>query len=168
GSAVVPGAGAATLPSGFQDETAFEFTQPGAEQPTNFKFAPDGRTFVALKGGKIVVFPAGSGPGATPEIFANLAKGVYDNGDHGLLGLALDPDFDAGRPYVYALYTYDHVLGAPPGEMPRWPSAGSGASEFEGDECTAGENKCLVSGRLVRLTAEGNHAQPSSAAPEEK
>ncbi|HEY2715200.1 MAG TPA: PQQ-dependent sugar dehydrogenase [Solirubrobacterales bacterium] len=167
GLVAAPGAGAATLPSGFQDETAFEFTQPGAEQPTTFKFAPDGRTFVALKGGKIVVFPAGSGPGATPEIFANLAKETYDNGDHGLLGLALDPEFDSGRPYVYALYTYNHVLGAPAGEMPRWPSVGSGPTEFEGDECTAGENKCLVSGRLVRLTAEGNHAQPSAGAPEE-
>jgi glucose/arabinose dehydrogenase len=167
GLAAAPGAGAADLPSGFQDEAAFEFTQPGIEQPTSFKFASDGRTFVALKGGKIVVFPAGSGPGATPEVFANLAKETYDNGDHGLLGLALDPQFDTGRPYVYALYTYNHVLGAPAGEMPRWPSVGSGPSEFEGDECTAGESKCLVSGRLVRLTAAGNHAQPSAAAPEE-
>lgn len=159
-------AGATSLPSGFQDEVAFELGQPGLEQPTNFKFAPDGRTFVALKGGKIAVYPKESAPNATPDVFANLAKEVYDNGDHGLLGLALDPKFDEGRPYVYALYTFNHELGAPAGEVPKWPSTGSGPTAFEGDSCPE-ENKCMVSGRLVRLTAEGNHAKASGGVPEE-
>lgn len=93
------------LPPGFQDEVVFS----GLEQPTNFRFAPDGRVFVAEKPGRILVYDSLSD--TTPEVFADLRGDVYDNGDRGLLGLALDPEFDEGRPYVYALYTWDHVLG---------------------------------------------------------
>ncbi len=150
----------ATLPPGFQSEVLFS----GLNSPTNFKIAPDGRTFVALKNGEIKVFPKNSAPNATPETFVDLRKQVNDYGDRGLLGLALDPKFDDGRPYVYALYTYDHELGAP-GGAPRW---GRAAKFYEGDECSEpAEHGCPVSGRLVRLTAEGNHAAPSAGAPEE-
>ncbi|MBS1883238.1 MAG: PQQ-dependent sugar dehydrogenase [Actinobacteria bacterium] len=161
---------AATLPAGFQDEVILEADQPGMEHPTAFKFAPDGRTFVALKGGKILVYPAGANSSTVPTVFANLAKPSYDNGDHGLLGLALDPKFDEGRPYVYALYTFNHELGVPPSvEMPKYPSAGSGVAAYEGDECPPSEeNKCVVSGRLVRLTAEGNHAKEAGGEAEQQ
>ncbi|MBS1886751.1 MAG: PQQ-dependent sugar dehydrogenase [Actinobacteria bacterium] len=161
------GAAAATLPTGFQDEVVLEANQPGMEHPVAFKFAPDGRTFVALKGGKILVYPPGATTSTTPTIFANLAKQTYDNGDHGLLGLALDPKFEEGRPYVYALYTFNHELGLPPNvEMPKYPSVGSGVSAYEGDSCPE-ENRCVVSGRLVRLTAEGNHAKEVGGEAEE-
>jgi glucose/arabinose dehydrogenase len=159
-------AAADSLPPGFQDEVVLKTDQPGFEHPVNFKFAPDGRTFVALKGGKIVVFPPGANASTPPTLFANLAKQVYDNGDHGLLGLALDPKFEEGRPYVYALYTYNHELGAPAGEMPKYASAGSGVAAYEGDYCPE-ENKCVVSGRLVRLTAEGDHVKESGGEAEE-
>jgi glucose/arabinose dehydrogenase len=160
-------AAAATLPAGFQDEVVLKADSPGMEHPTTFKFAPDGRTFVALKGGKILVYPAGAGPTTKPTVFANLAKSSYDNGDHGLLGLALDPKFDSGRPYVYALYTFNHELGLPPSvDMPKYGSAGSGVAAYEGDFCPE-ENSCVVSGRLVRLTAEGDVAKESGGEPEE-
>jgi glucose/arabinose dehydrogenase len=129
------------LPAGFQDEVVFA----GLDQPTNFRFAPDGRVFVAEKPGEIVIFDGLDDP--TPEVFADLRTEVYDNGDRGLLGLALDPEFDAGRPYVYALYTYDHVLGDP--VTPKY-----GAPDTSGDPECKGQNSsntCLVSGRLVRL-----------------
>ena len=38
--------------AGFQDEPVIT----GLEEPTNFRFAPDGRVFVAEKTGKILVF----------------------------------------------------------------------------------------------------------------
>ena len=107
---------------------------------------------MAQKGGKILVFE--DLQDKTPQVFADLREQVYDYGDRGLLGLALDPGFPA-RPYVYALYTFDHVIGDDaPGAYPHW---GSAASEYEGDEsCIAasgGEvDACPVSGRLVRLT----------------
>jgi glucose/arabinose dehydrogenase len=166
---LLPSAGAqvVTIPPGFQSETLYSGF--GAYTPTNFKIAPDGRTFVALKSGIIDVLPAGSPPNTTPETFVDIRKQVNDYGDRGLLGLALDPKFDEGRPYVYALYTYDHELGAP-GGAPKW---GQASKSYEGDECPeSAEHGCPVSGRLVRFTAEENHAighaKPSATAPEEK
>lgn len=147
-----------SLPPGFQDEVAIANIQ----QPTNFRFAPDGRVFVATKPGQIYVYE--NVEDTTPELFADLRTDVYDTGDRGLLGLALDPKFDEGRPYVYALYTYDHILGDPE-PPPKW-----GEPEKTGDPCPDlnGGDACLVSGRLVRLTAEGNHAAPSASTPNQK
>ncbi len=143
------------LPEGFQDSVVFG----NLEQPTNFRFAPDGRVFVAEKPGRILVYE--NIEDTTPEVFADLRTDVYDSGDRGLLGLALDPKFDQGRPYVYALYTYDHVLGdeAPP---PKW-----GKPKTTGDPCPDqnGGDACLVSGRLVRLEAIGNHAKELGGEP---
>lgn len=156
------GAGAVNLPTGFQD-TKLAFT--GLVKPTNLKFAPDGRVFVALQSGKILVFSNVEDSTATE--FADLRKPVHGNGDRGILGLALDPNF-ASNHFVYVLYTYDHILGKTPadgieGRYPRW---GEASSEYEGDPCPESSG-CVVSGRLVRLTAEGDHASPSAAAPAE-
>lgn len=142
------------LPGGFQDTVVFD----GLEQPTTFRFSPDGRVFVAEKAGRIKLYD--SFEDQTPEVFADLRTQVYDNGDRGLLGLALDPGFP-GTPYVYALYTYDHILGEE-AEAPRW-----GLPETTGDPCPEpkGADACLVSGRLVRLTAEGDHALEEGGDP---
>ncbi len=140
------------LPSGFRDTVAI----PGLNGPTTFRIALNGEVFVAQKGGKILVFE--NLQDKTPKVFADLRKQVYDYGDRGLLGLALDPDFPAS-PYVYALYTFDHVIGEDaPGAYPHW---GKAATEFEGDEsCIAASggkvDACPVSGRLVRLTDEND------------
>lgn len=141
------------LPPGFQDEVAIANIQ----QPTSFRFAPDGRVFVASKPGLIWVYE--NLQDTTPELFADLRTQVYDTGDRGLLSIALDPEFESGRPYVYALYTYDHILGDP-NPAPKW-----GSPAHTGDACPNlnGGDACLVSGRLVRLTAEGNHAAPHAA-----
>lgn len=152
------------LPAGFQDEVVFA----GIEQPTNFAFAPDGRVFVAEKPGRILAFD--DLEDKTPEVFANLWGDVYSNGDRGLLGLALDPGFAGGRPYVYALYTWDHVLGKP--WDPKDPEYGS--SLVSGDPGCPGQNSsgsCLVSGRLVRLTEDPlkpNHALEEGGLPKQE
>jgi glucose/arabinose dehydrogenase len=147
-----------TLPEGFQDTIAFD----NLEQPVAFRFSPDERVFVAEKGGLIKVYD--DLEDKAPTVFADLRTKVYDHGDRGLLGLALDPEFPK-EPYVYALYTYDHILGDPE-PPPKW-----GKPETVGDECPEpkGADDCLVSGRLVRLTAaEGeDHALPSAKSPTE-
>jgi glucose/arabinose dehydrogenase len=169
----VGSAAAVTLPAGFQSETVAQVNELGREHPTTFKFAPDGDLWVATRGGKILVFPPGTQEAKKATEFADLAKQTFDWGDHGLLGLALDPKFESGRPYVYALYSFNHELGVPPAlEMPKWPSASTtGLAAYEGDECPV-DNECLVSGRLVRLTAEGpglDHAKANvSGEAEEK
>jgi PKD repeat protein/glucose/arabinose dehydrogenase len=141
------------LPPGFQETTVFS----GLTNPTVVRFSPDGRIFVAEKRGVIKVFD--SVTDTTPDDFADLNVNVYNFWDRGLLGMALDPNFadpdpDKRKPYVYVLYTYDHVLGdsAPP---PRWGRAGTYS-----DPCPsppgATADGCVVSGRLSRLQASGN------------
>lgn len=159
GLVIAPGSSAA-VPKGFQDTVAIS----GLKEPTTFRFAPDGRIFVAEKAGRILVFDGLDDP--TPTVFADLRKQTFDAGDRGLLGMVLDPNFPAS-PYVYALYAFDHVLGeGAPGSFPRWGQPPT----YEGDDCAHSPevDACPVSGRLVRLTAEGDLAKPSAADPDEK
>ena len=99
------------LPSGFSETTVFS----GLTNPVKVAFVGDGRVFVAEKSGLIKVFDSLSD--TTPTTFADLRTNVYDNWDRGLLGFTLAPNFPTS-PYVYVLYTYDHILGDPPG--PKW------------------------------------------------
>ncbi|HEY0700048.1 MAG TPA: PQQ-dependent sugar dehydrogenase, partial [Micromonospora sp.] len=127
---------AVTLPTGFREQIVFS----GLDQPTNIEFAPDGRVFVAEKGGRIKVFTDLADP--TPTVFADLSVNVHNLWDRGLVGLALAPNFPAD-PWVYVLYTYD----APPGLLaPYWH-----------DTCgNANDGRCVVTGRLSRLRAAGD------------
>jgi glucose/arabinose dehydrogenase len=145
--------GARMEAAGFQDEPVIT----GLEEPSNFRFAPGGRVFVAEKTGKILVYD--SIDDETPTLFADLRTEAYDTGDRGILGLALDPGFPA-KPYVYVLYTYDHILGDPE-PAPKW-----GTPETTGDPCPEpNPEACEVSGRLVRLTASGDHAVEANGSP---
>src|ERR1700710_3068902 len=161
-----PGRAAAVeLPAGFQDTTLpFEgISHAQLNEPTTFRFAADGRVFVAQRSGQILVYSSVDDP--TPTVFADLRTPVYDNGDRGILGMALDPDFPA-QPYVYVLYTYNHLLVGDPAPAPKWVGP-----QPEGDPCPkpadADTDACPVSGRLVRLTADGNHAAEVDGAPAE-
>jgi glucose/arabinose dehydrogenase len=87
---------AAALPSGFV-ETQFGGNLPGS--PTAMAFAPDGRLFVCLQGGQLLVIKNGSLL-STP--FVSLT--VDSSGERGLLGIAFDPNF-ATNNYVYLYYT---------------------------------------------------------------
>ena len=108
------------------------------------RFAPDGRVFVAEKDGLIKVFDNLNDP--TPTVYADLRTKVHDFWDRGLLGMALDPQFTTGRPYVYVLYTHDAAIG---GTAPRW-----------GDDCPTppgpDADGCVVSGRLSQAD-RGRH-----------
>ena len=136
----------AAVPAGFQDAPVLT----GLSEPTAVQFAADGRIFVAEKSGLIKVFHGLSDP--SPTVFADLRTQVHNFWDRGLLGIALDPQFSSGRPYVYVLYTHDAAVG---GTAPRWGAAG-----VSSDGCpnppgatTAG---CVVSGQLSKLTANGD------------
>jgi glucose/arabinose dehydrogenase len=134
-----------TLPTGFRVELAFW----GLTQPTAIRFSPDGRVFVAEKSGLIKVFD--SITDTTPTVFADLRTNVHNFWDRGLLGLALDPQFPT-KPYVYVLYTYDAPIG---GVAPTWgkPGQTSDGCPTPPGPTTDG---CVVSGRLSRLTANGD------------
>lgn len=127
----------------FSEVTAFS----GLIEPTAVEFAPDGRVFVAEKRGVIKVFDSITDTTAT--IFADIRTATHNYWDRGLLGLAIDPAFTTGRPYVYALYTYDAPIG---GTAPAWGMANVDSDNGPG---TTG-NGPAVSGRLSRFTASGN------------
>jgi glucose/arabinose dehydrogenase len=135
-----------TLPSGFQDTTVFS----GLSNPTAFRFAPDGRVFVAQKDGRVFVYS--SITATTPTLFADLSAAVDNYWDRGLLGLALDPNFTNGRPYVYVLYTYDRLPNGT--TVPQW-----------NDACPsppgATTDGCVVTARLSRLEPTGTTGAPN-------
>lgn len=133
----------AQVPSGFTEVTAFS----GLVEPTAVRFAPDGRVFVAEKRGTIQMLDSLTDTGP-PRQVADLRTEVYNFWDRGLLGLAVDPDFPRS-PYLYALYTFDGVIGGP---APRW---GGGT---DSDPCPtppgATGDGCVASAKLVRLTVD--------------
>jgi glucose/arabinose dehydrogenase len=95
-------AAAATLPSGF---TETPFTSD-LSAPTTFRFAPDGRLFVAEQGGALrIVQPDGT---LLPDPAITLT--VDSTQERGLLGIAFDPAFTTNN-YIYLYYT---VPGSPP------------------------------------------------------
>jgi glucose/arabinose dehydrogenase/PKD repeat protein len=133
-------AAAPSLPSGFTDTTVWS----GLGTPTTLRWAPDGRVFVALKSGIVDVFDSTSDP--TPTVYADLRQKVDDFLDRGLLGLAVDPQFSQGRPYIYVLYTYDKDPNS--AQFPRWNDDCPDPPGADGDGC-------VVSGRLSRIDPDG-------------
>ena len=148
-SAAPVAAAGATVPDGFQDEAIFT----GLDHPMAIAFAPNGKIFVAEKRGTIQVFD--SLTDTTPTLFADLSDNVDNYWDRGLMGLAVDPGFATGRPYVYVLYAYNHILGDPPGA--KWPSDPNNSYN---DRCPSppggATDGCVISGRLSKLTANGD------------
>lgn len=138
------------LPAGFQDQTVLD----GLTEPTTVAFAPGGAVFVAEKAGVIRAFDSINDP--TPTVFADLNVNVANYFDRGLLGLAIDPEFTQGRPYVYVTYAYDHVRGSN-APAPRWGQPGVAYDDCP-DPPGGLDKGCVVSARITRLTAVRNGA----------
>eukprot|EP00898_Chlorokybus_atmophyticus_P000970 jgi/Chlat1/1874/Chrsp143S02198 len=96
--------------------------------PINVKFPGDGKIIVGQKQGTVVVLDSWT---SAPYTLLDFQPQVNVVNDRGLLGLALDPKFLSGRPYLYAFYTYDptrtHMSQCPPdgscasyGRLSRW------------------------------------------------
>src|SRR5688572_18811881 len=75
------------------------------EVPWALAFAPDGRLFVTERGGRVRILNLST---STSELALTL-DGVLAQGEAGLLGLALDPDFAQNR-WVY-LYSTAAIAG---------------------------------------------------------
>lgn len=86
---------AETLPGGFSD-TKFA----DAPLPTALAFTPDGRMLVTSKTGGLYTYDQNGERLANPAL--NLS--VCANSERGLLGVAVDPDFETNN-YVYLYYT---------------------------------------------------------------
>ncbi len=126
---------AATVPSGFSDENVVT----GLTNPTAMAFAPDGRLFVCLQGGQLRVVKNGALL-ATPF----LTVSTTDNGERGLLGIALHPSF-ASNGYVYVYYTA------------ATPSVHNRISRFTANGDVAASGSEVVIMELDNLSAANNH-----------
>jgi aldose sugar dehydrogenase len=72
----------------------------GLEIPWSLTFAPDGRLFVTERPGRVRIINMAT---ATSELALTL-DGVFAQGEAGVLGLALDPEFPQNR-FVYIYYS---------------------------------------------------------------
>ncbi|MBD2755939.1 PQQ-dependent sugar dehydrogenase [Spirosoma validum] len=86
-----------TYPPGFSQV----LVSNGLNSPTSMAFAPDGRIFVTEQDGKVRIIKNGS---LLPTPFV-IVPNTYQNGESGLNGIALDPDF-ANNGYVYVYHTF--------------------------------------------------------------
>ena len=67
--------------------------QSGLSVPWDLAFAPDGRMFVTERAGTLLVFASGA-PGAARLARVTVPQ-IAQNGESGLMGIALDPNFSA-------------------------------------------------------------------------
>lgn len=96
----------------------------GLSSPTAMAWAPDGRLFIAQKGGTVRVVSAAGALLPTP--FVSIT--VDSAGERGLIGIALDPNF-ASNGYVYLHFTKPAQNGNPPrGQINRYTAAGDVAA----------------------------------------
>ena len=94
----------------------------GLNFPVSLKFAPDGRIFYNEKdrGNIRIIQPNGT---LLPTPFATVNP-VFNTGEAGLLGIALDPSF-ASNNYVYVYYTYRDSGSFTRGHIVRYTANGN-------------------------------------------
>lgn len=93
---------ATTVSRGFQINTIVS----GLTLPTSFAFVPDGRVFVAQKGGTIREIKNGALQ-QTPVV---QLTDVNDYADRGVEGIAVDPNFSQNG-FIYIAYTFENTPG---------------------------------------------------------
>src|SRR5262245_25348410 len=91
------------LPAGFDDETI----DAPWEQPVGITFAENGRMFVWEKAGRL--WEVVNGVRASTPLL-DISEEVGNYGDHGMLGVALHPNFlSNGLIYVQYVVDYHHL-----------------------------------------------------------
>jgi glucose/arabinose dehydrogenase len=136
---------------GFTDSVVFS----AIDHPTVVRFAPGGRVFIAEKRGRILIAPSLDLPA---EYVLDIRTRVNSFWDRGLLGMVLDPEFEANG-NVYVSYTYDHILGDPTPE-PRW-------TDLCPNPPGALTDGCVVSARVSRFTLTGGSFGPEEVLVED-
>src|SRR5205814_10692589 len=113
-----------TVSNGF----ALDIVASGLTNTTNAAWLPDGRILFTEKAGLVKVFKNGA---ILPTPFIDITNEVNDYWDHGLLGIAADPNF-ATNGFVYLLYTYEdnsaNYSGTKTGRLARYTAVGDTAS----------------------------------------
>lgn len=146
-SAWQPAAVEGTSDPGFAAGFEHQLLAEGLSQPTAVRVLPDGRLLVTEQRGIVQLVDRHGSPTA----LIDLRSDVFHRYQQGLLGLALDPEFDA-QPFVYLAYTRDARLG---GQSPTY-----GQPQTDVDECVGGRQGCPASARLGRFRLDGDRAGP--------
>ena len=94
------------------------------EIPWSMAFAPDGRLFVTERPGRVRILDLTS---RTSEL-ALVLDDVFAEGEAGLLGMALDPDFAQNR-FVYLYYSARLAMGGRVNRVVRYREVGSRLGE---------------------------------------
>jgi glucose/arabinose dehydrogenase len=94
----------------------------GASFPVSLRFAPDGRIFYTEKdtGSVRIIQPNGTLLSAP---FVTISP-IFNDGEAGLLGIALDPSFSSNN-YVYVYYTYRDSQNYTHGHIIRYTASGN-------------------------------------------
>jgi glucose/arabinose dehydrogenase len=98
----------ATLRSGFEDRVV----ATGAPKPIDLAFTPDGRMLIASQAGQLRVYKNGQLL-SNPALNLLSATKICNTGEHGLSGVAVDPNFSANH-FVYLFYTFNKSGGTCP------------------------------------------------------
>jgi glucose/arabinose dehydrogenase/PKD repeat protein len=167
---IVPAQGAATLPAGF---TQTQITN-ALDAPHDMEIAPDGRLFVAQKGGIVRIVNPEDG---TLSTFLDISSQVHEKDTMGLLSITLDPQF-ATNPYVYLFYTRKATTTAPiHNRIVRVTANASGDSAVPGSEQlllrldnlldnglhNGGSMKFGADGKLYASVGENNQRTPAQS-----
>ena len=142
---------AETLQGGFSD-TKFA----GAHLPTALAFTPDGRMLVTSKSGELYLYDESGGriPNAASGDPWALKLPVCGNSERGLLGVAVDPDFETNN-FIYLYYTNKRAEcpDKEPGD-PGNPYNRVSRFEMNGNAVVRGSEKVLIDGIP---SPNGNH-----------
>ena len=151
----------------------------GLDTPWDLQWGPDGRLWVAERGGRISRIDPATGARTTAGTLV-----VTESGESGLLGIAFHPDF-AQQPWLYAMHSYaaaggirnrlvrlrvtNGTLGAPEPLLQDIP----GATVHDGSRIAVGPDRLLyvttgdagngdlaqsrtsLAGKVLRLTLDG-------------
>ncbi|MBA4117248.1 MAG: PQQ-dependent sugar dehydrogenase, partial [Rubrobacter sp.] len=108
--------------SGFQDRTFAD-----APSATALAFLPDDRLLVTGREGRVRVHKPGS---TNTTVALDISNDVCSNSERGLLGIAVDPDFETNG-YVYLYYTYKKYGVCPEKEPQRNDNPVNRVARFE-------------------------------------
>jgi len=101
----------------------------GLRAPWAVDIAPDGRLFVTERPGRVRIVQLGPGGGLRAEPWATVPASTSTDGEKGLLGIAVDPEF-ARNGFVYLYYSYAAANGPTRDKLVRMRDAdGHGVDE---------------------------------------
>ena len=121
----------------------------GLDKPTAIEFAADGTVFIIEKRGRVLRYDSINDP--TPTVVADRRTQTHNNGDRGMLGLAVHPNYPA-VPWIYVSYTLDQEPGGGP-----IPAYGQPGGNF--DPCpNSGTTGCPALSRVVRFNGTSANA----------